>query len=297
MNETDLKKQYQHRDRVARAISTDGKFRASCVVNTSMVREAQRRHELNQISTLLLGRAMQAATLLSSFLKGEERVVLETMGNGIIKKIFAEALQVGEVRGYVDINPQPEMPEDALGIGLLRVTKVLYGKFEPVSGMVDLPKGNITTDLAYYLSQSEQIPSAVRLDMNVGEDNIIVSSGGLIVQALPGATEKEIIEVQNSIVELGEITALIESGYTVNEILRQAMPHDIEILSSTPVDFFCRCSLDRFKSIIVTLGIDEVRAMKESQQNELVCQYCNNHYYLSDSDFEEIINLQIAQKN
>ncbi|MBX7155829.1 MAG: Hsp33 family molecular chaperone HslO [Candidatus Kapaibacterium sp.] len=297
MTEAELKKVYQMRDRVARAITTDGKFRAAAITNTNAAKEAQRRHQLDPVASLLMARGLAAASLLSSFLKGEERIVVEAMGNGVIKKVFAEALQVGEVRGYVESNSKPDMPNEALGIGLFRVTKILYGKFEPVQGMVDLQRGNITTDLAYYLTQSEQIPSAVRLDVDVSDDNVIHASAGLIVQALPGATEAEIMHVQNSIIELGPISELARSGYKADDILRQAIPSEIEVLNNTPVDYFCRCSMDKFKSILATLGINEIQSMKDSDQNELVCQYCNNHYYLTEEDFTSIITQLKAQQN
>lgn len=297
MQESELKKMYQHRDRVARSITTDGKFRAAAIINTNAAREAKRRHNLDPVGAILLSRTLAAASLLACFLKGEERIVVEAMGNGAYKKIFAEALQVGEVRGYAEQNPQADMPDEALGIGLMRVSKILYGKFEPVSGVVDLQRSNITTDLAYYLTQSEQIPSAVRLDVKMNEADEIVTSAGLIVQAMPGAGEKEIMEVQNSIIELGSVAELAASGYTADEILHQVLPYDVEILNNTPVDFFCRCSLDRFKAILVTLGINEVQGMKNTGQNELICQYCNNHYYLSDDDFNALITQLKAKEN
>ncbi|MBL7998026.1 MAG: Hsp33 family molecular chaperone HslO [Candidatus Kapabacteria bacterium] len=297
MTERELKKLYQHRDRVVRGITTDGKFRVAVTLNTAIAQEAARRHNAEPAAALLLARALSGAALLSSFLKGEERIIVETMGNGVYKKIFAEALQVGEVRGYVEKNRAPAMLDDALGAGMMRVTKILYGKFEPVSGLVELRKGNITTDLAYYLTQSEQIPSAVRLDVRMDGDGAIQYSTGLLVQAMPGATDAEIMSVQNSIIEVGDICELAASGYGAEEIIKQVIPQDVEVLNNTPIDFYCRCSLDRFKSILVSLGLAEVENMHAAGHNELVCQYCNEHYTLSDNDFAELITQLRAQQN
>ncbi len=297
MDTNELKKMYMQRDRSARAITTDGKFRAAAIINTNTAREAMRRHQLDALSGLLLSRTLAAASLMASFLKGEERIIIELMGNGVVKKIFAEALQLGEVRGYVEHNSTPENTDTPLGIGLLRVTRVLYGKFEPVSGVVALQKANVTTDLASYLTQSEQIPSAVRLDVDMSESGEVFHSAGIIIQAMPDAGEAEIMKVQNSIIELGSLAELAAKGYQPDEILRQIMPSETEIINKTPVDFFCRCSLDRFKSILLTLGLGELQAMRSEGQRELVCQYCNNHYQLSDEDFDGLIEQLQAQRN
>ena len=39
----------------------------------------------------------------------------------------------------------------------------------------------------------------------------------------------------------------------------------------------------------MTLGLDEIKAMKNDGHNELVCQFCNKHYILDDNDFDKII--------
>lgn len=297
MNSHDTKQRLLHRDRSARAITTDGCFRAAAIINTQTVTDAQRRHATDPVASFLLGRALSAASLLATFLKGEERVSIELMGNGLFKKVFAEALQVGEVRGYVEANAHPEREKEPLGIGLLRVTRVLYGKFEPISGVVALQKANVSSDLSYYLTQSEQIPSAVRLDVNIDSTGIIQQSAGVMVQAMPGATEDEILKVQESLAALGSVADAAASGLTVEDILRKVMPGEIEIINKTPIDFFCRCSLERYKSILLTLGLEEIQSMYDAKQRELVCHYCNTAYTVSDADFEELLSQLRAQKN
>ena len=297
MTSDESKKHLLHRDRSARAITTDGAFRAAAIINTQSAREGVRRHNTDPLSSLLLSRSLAAASLLASFLKGEERVSIELMGNGVFKKIFAEAMQLGEVRGYVEVNPHPERNDEALGVGLLRVTRVLYGKFEPVSGVVALQKANVSSDLAYYLTQSEQIPSAVRLDVDMDENGSIRHSAGLIVQAMPGASETAIEMVHNNVLNLGSVALAAADGNSVDDILRRVMPGEIEIINRTPIDFFCRCSLDRYKSILLTLGAEEIRGMQEAGQNELVCHYCNKRYIISDQDFTELLEQLQARNN
>lgn len=297
-------KKFLQRDRVVRAITKDGHFRVAAVNLTHTAQTAQERHDLGPLAAVFLGRLMAGSALLSSFLKGEERIILEAMGKGPLARVYTEALQVGEIRGFVE-NPQATLDfsdasvtlGDALGVGLFRVTKVLYDHFEPVVGVVELIKGDISTDLAYYLTQSEQIPSAVMLDAKVDEEGKVESCGGLIVQAMPGAPEQDIVAIQENLRTVTPITDLLKVGYTPEEMMKVTIPMETEEINHARVDFFCRCSIDRFKSILLTLGIDELSSMKEMGQNELVCRYCNEKYEIPDEELEAMIEELRAQSN
>lgn len=289
----DIKKTYQHRDRVVRAMSGNGMFRIAVAKTTETTEQARIKHDLDPLLSYLLGKTLTSSILLSSFLKGEERVIVQAEGTGRVKLIFAEAMQVGEVRGFVVIDESQSMPaslSDALSSGFLKVSKILYEKQEPVTGIVELVRGDIASDLSYYFEQSEQIITAVNLGVTINDDGEIVHSGGIIVQAMPGAELSAIVEVQRSLEEMPPIEELLDSGYSPEEILRQAMPFPIEVVNNTPVDFFCRCSLERFMSKLLTLGKEELLSMQAEGQRELVCQYCSSSYELTDEHFSKLIN-------
>lgn len=303
MNE-ELKRKYLNRDRVVRALSKSGTIRIVVVKSTQTVLTAQEKHTLDPLSAHLLGKVLSAASLMASFLKGEERIVIQTEGSGIMQNICAEAMQVGEVRGYVRLQKGVENPLDhiehfheALGAGFLKVTKFRYNNYEPSTGIVELVRGDITSDLALYLTQSEQIPSGVRLDILHNDNGEIIESGGVLAQVMPGATDAEIEKLEMLMKELPHIGSLFQGHETPDDILKRILPDGFDTISTTPLDFYCRCSLERFKSVIQTLGIDEVRGMRSEGQNELLCQYCSTKYYLSENDFDEMILVLEAERN
>lgn len=294
----DIKKQWKQRDRVVRAITKDGMFRAAVIHNTKTVQTAQERHHLEPLRSLVLAKALTGVTLMASFLKGEERVVLSLEGDGMVSTVYAEALQVGEVRGYARLNKEPN-PEakSALGEGLIKVQRVLYGNFEPQTGIVELRRGDVSSDLGYYLTQSEQIPSAFIVDVEFGENDEIVTSAGLLVQAMPGAKPEQIFKVYDTLDYLERLSDFIHKGYTPEDILKQIMPGDVDIVGSSPIDFFCRCSLDKFKSMLLTLDYEEILGMEAEKQTELICQYCNAQYNLEAKDFAELKEQLLARRN
>lgn len=294
----DLKRQFKERDRVVRAISRNGLFRAAAVKTTAASRVAQERHQLDALGAVALGRALTASSLMASFLKGEERVIVEAEGNGPIAYVYAESLQIGEVRGYLRTHDAPD-PEAAslLGTGRMKVSRILFDNNEPVTGIVELKRGDISTDLSHYLTQSEQIPSVVVIDVDMNDDGTVQHAAGLIVQAMPGATPEDIFATYDAMTDLPRLAALLEEGCHPDDMLARVLPGEIEIVASTPVDFFCRCSMDRFKAALMTLGYEEIASMEQAGHNELICQYCNEHYYLSGDDFQELKSTLLAQRN
>lgn len=302
MNLEEVKKALQLRDRSVKVISKDGKFRAVCVKNTETAKSAQLNHKLDGIGALILGRALSGATLAASLLKGEERVVLEIDGSGELSKVFAEAMQIGEVRGFVDYRSksrkiESDNLEKVLGNGLLRVSRILYNTTEPIQGVVPIQKGDIATDLAYYYNQSEQIPSAVILDCSLDESEKITQSGGLLLQVMPGFNSNELEEVYEALRNSKPLTEYFENGLNPQQCLKEILPFEFDVINSTQVDFFCRCSKDNYISKLLTLGKEEVEDMKKSGQNELICRYCNKHYHLDESDFKTLETEFLARNN
>jgi molecular chaperone Hsp33 len=295
---------FLRRDRFTRVITNDGKFRSVVVNATKTSRTAQKNHGLDALSGYVLAQGLSVAAALASFLKGEERITLQFDGDGAVSSLFVESLQVGEVRGFV------RLAEDAaekvlsgsvasvLGRGMLKVSKILYGHFEPVLGIVAMPPETVAKTVAAYLSHSEQIPSAVIIDTFLDEhDGSILFSGALIVQSMPGALQEDIIGIENRIAGLPRLSVLADEGADAHEILRRVLGTGFDVLATSPVDFFCRCSLERFKTMLISVGIKEVSSMRSEGQNELVCQYCNKHYYLSDNDFDDMLALLKAKEN
>lgn len=297
MNEQELKKALRSRDRAFQYMTDNGHFRVAVLNNTKAVETARVRHGLSPLNTVLLGRVMSGASLLAMFLKGEERIVVEAMGNGPAEYVYAEAVQVGEIRGFVK-NPSADLDyskedvklSDGLGIGVLRVSRIQYEKEDPVTGTVELLRSDISTDLAHYLRQSEQIASAVVLDTAIAEDGSVEASGGLIVQAMPGASDEELEEMVNALSESNKVSELLINNFLPNEIAKMVIPVGLKEVKSRQVDFFCRCSLDRFKSKLMTFDKKDIQDMQAQGQNELVCHYCNEVYTLSTADFDDVIN-------
>lgn len=302
MDKAQLEKLYRERDRAVRVLSKDGKFRAVAIKNSISALTAQKRHNLPYIAAFLMARTMSAASSLAMFLKGDERIVVEAEGNGPVSRVLAEAIQVGEVRGFVNLAPDAgdrkiEDLSEAIGLGLFKVTRYLYNSNEPAHGVVPLQNGDIASDLSYYYHQSEQIPSAVILDVNFDDEGWIKQSGGIIVQAMPGATDEDNKAIYEALVKVTSLADYFEKGMHPLDVMKEVLPFDFELVKSSQVDFFCRCNKDNFISKLKTLGLKEIQEMRKDGHNELVCHYCNEKYHIEDEDFDKLEEELLANKN
>ena len=299
-----LKKEFQFKDRLIKGIATDGQFKVSVVKTTDVVQTAKENHNLSLLSTVLLGRALTAAMLLASELKGEERIKLRFEGSGPVGVIAAEANRVGEIRGYVQ-NPQAALdysqPDtelgDGLGVGLLTVSKILYNEAEPRTSTIQLVKGDIIADVAHFLAQSEQVLSAIQLDVSLTDNGNVKEAGGLMIQRMPEAEEETMTHLQESISELPPIASFFEDGKYIDDIMELAtVPYSVKELDRQPVDFFCRCSPKRFKNALSMLGYEDLKEM-EGESQEVVCNYCGDKMTIPQEEIKKLVKSARAKLN
>lgn len=285
-----------------KGISPEGYFKMSVVKTTDVVQSAKERHNLSPINTLLLGRTLTASLLLASELKGEERIRLRLEGDGPVGMVLAEANRTGEVRGYVqhplaNIDYGKDEIGAGLGAGTLSVSKMLYNEAEPRISTIELYHGDISTDVAHYLTQSEQIHSALLLHQTFKPDADVRQAGGLLLQRLPDAPEDVTDQLHERMLHFDSIATLLDEGVYIDEIMeRAAHPYQVKELARQPVHFFCRCSRDRFVTALSMLNYRELDEMKGERQ-EMVCHFCNESYTILPDEIGKLAENAQARMN
>jgi molecular chaperone Hsp33 len=279
-------------------MTQDGSIRALACVTTHLVDEACRRHGTYPTASAALGRALTGGALMGALLKSGQRQALKFEGNGPLKKIVVEAESNGVVRGYVGV-PTVNLPSrdgklDVAGAvgkeGFLRVTKDLRMK-EPYTGIVRLYSGEIAEDLAFYLVESEQIPSAVGLGVFVEPDGTVAAAGGFLIQSLPPANEAIIDKLAGHIKELPAISELLRSGKTPEDLLGLIFA-DIPFttLEKYVLAFRCSCSRERVEKALISLGLEDLASLLEQQeQTAVTCEFCHENYVFSREELERLL--------
>lgn len=302
--EMSLKEEFKFKDRLIKGIEVGGQFKISVVKTTEVVRTAQKNHNLSLLTTVLLGRTLTAAMLLASELKGEERIKIRIEGNGPVGSITAEANRAGEMRGYVQ-NSDAELdysdPKvtigDGIGIGLLTVSKILYDEAEPRTSTIQIVEGDILSDMAHFMAQSEQVLSAFLLDVGIDKNGEVDEAGGLLIQRLPDAEETVMTRLQDTVSQLPQISSMLSDRVYIDKIMsRASKPFSIKELDRQPVHFFCRCSPERFMNALSMLSYDDLKEM-EGESQEVVCHYCGNSLKISKQEIHKLAESAKARLN
>ncbi|ADG82950.1 Hsp33 protein [Thermincola potens JR] len=293
-------------DLMVRGVAAGGLIRACAAVTTGLVEEARVRHKTEPTATAALGRVLTGAALLTSGLKEHDTITLRVLGDGPLGAIVATADAHGNIRGYVQ-NPEVNLPPAGPGKldvglavgknGFLHITKDL-GLKEPYTGSVPLRTGEIGDDLAAYFLVSEQVPSAVNLGVLVNPDGTVQSSGGYLIQLMPGVKDEQIEEIENIIYSLQPISTLVSIGWGPRRILEEILGHlDFKQLEETELRFKCKCSRERLETVLISLGKEEIESILALEgEAEVKCHFCGEVYRFNRHELEKIKEAAVSLK-
>ena len=294
-------------DQFIKAITKNNDFRAFAVNGTNLVREAAQTHDTTRIASVVLGRGLLASTLMAqAVLKGEERLSIQLNGRGPIGNVVVEADAKGSVRGYVT-NPQLDVILNDAGQldvaqavghnGVLQVTKFApYAN--PYIGQSQLVSGEIGDDFTYYLAQSEQIPSAIGVSVYMNEDDTVGVAGGFLVQALPGATDASIDQLEKALANMRPLSDMLSDGYTPLDILEEIFGKgEVNILQTAGVGLAAEPPKSAYAKMLATLPAEEIKAMiDEDDGAEVVGKFSGKRYFFTATELREILK-QIEENN
>lgn len=240
---------------------------------------------------------------MGALLKSGQRAALKFEGNGPLGKILVEAQSTGAVAGVVG-NPAVDLPlrngridvAGALGrAGFLTVTKDLRLK-QPYQGTVQLVSSEIGEDLAYYLTDSEQIPSAVGLGVSLDQDGTVAAAGGFLIQSLPPGDEGAIELLLERIAGLPPLAEHFRGGGTPEQLLDrlfEGIPY--EVIEKRVVAFHCTCSREKGEQALLAQDRETLREMAEQEGGAAVnCAFCGEVWNFSAGELIRLADRSVA---
>ena len=285
-------------DGLMRALAYDGQVRVSAVICTDAVEIARQRHDAFPTAIAALGRTMASTLLLSWGLKGEGNITLRIFGDGPLGGVIVTGDAHGNIKGYAQ-EPQAHLPLNArgkldvggaIGKGDLYITKDI-GLKEPYTGSVPLVTGEIGDDVASYLMSSEQTPSVVSVGVLVNPDYSVAAAGGIIIQAMPGAEDAVLDDLEAKLQHARAVSGLINEGADIRGIIQNYLPDvEVQFLEEKPIQWHCNCSMERISGLLKSIGIEEMEDMLEKDgETEVVCHFCNSHYHFDRAALEAML--------
>lgn len=245
---------------------------------TSVAQTAIEKHETLPLASLTLATAIVTFAPLA-VMKKQGKVSTFFEFNGPLKNISVQSNAEGDIRALIG---NPKTPTDfddkdpnaipiKVGTGEVGSLKVIHQYLDNTfGGEVKMANGDMVTDLAFYLDQSEQINSAVVADVRMKDKFTLEKAVSVIFQMLPGHTEEDIIWVENFI-KNNKLSKNSNEEY-INKI-------DGKILDTKEVRWNCGCTKEQMKKLIELIEPQERKEIiEEIGFIEIICNFCNTKY-------------------
>ncbi len=273
----ELREYFAERDYMVIAVPKEEPARVYTLKASKTIDTARKIHALDDEETEALGSVMVSALLLTSLVKhaSNQKVLVKVSGLLDGKRIVAEADGKGRVRGLIETSGD----EDSS----LTVIKEL-GMGTPYTSIVPLQGKDMTSNLSFYLSQSEQIPSGVRVEVSVDEGGEIYG-GGFLLQTLGGITKKVLDILDERTLTVPRITELLKEGERPEDIATVLLKDlDPSLIGLKEIEYYCPCSEEIARASLLSLGEEELKELTMEGPAEVTCRFCGRVYRFSISD-------------
>jgi len=233
---------------------------------------ALRAHVLPEPAARITGELVALGALLGTALKLDGRLTIQTKGDGPLDLVTADYYGADEnrdrgVRGYARLDAERFAALEALAFDKLAGKGALAITIEPRSGgktyqgIVELSQDGIGASTEIYFSQSEQLPTVIRLAAAplyvAGDPNPHWRAGGLMLQMTPEAakhgndTRSDDWDRLSLLLRTVEDIELVDTSLKPETLLWRLFHEDeVRVQPPEPVIFRCDCDTSRITQIL-----------------------------------------------
>ena len=288
---------YPDKDSLLRLMLNDGEVRVMMVRTTRMTQEAADIHQASDTATAAIGRVLPVCAMMGGLMKEEEgRLTVTIAGDGAGGRVTC-GVQANHLKISVG-NPQVELPRhqddrfDVAGFigrqGQIVVVKDFKGG-EPFSSISHLVSGELGEDFVHYFTVSEQVPSLVALGC-LNQDGVVLSSGGILIQAMPGCSDKTIAELELRIPFYANISREIYDRSLRQLATSWFLDFKPKILGEEEISLQCDCSREKMRRALAALGRADLQDMLDTgEPAQLTCHFCREKRSFTPDDIRTIL--------
>ncbi len=264
----------------------------------SVLEEVLSAHDYPAPITHLLGEALVLGTLMGGLLKGEAaQMTLQAQTQGGIVRLLVCDYRAGAVRGYADFDAErlanlganPSL-SSLFGEGYLAITFETEGR-QRYQGIVPLEGDSLAEACESYFSQSEQIPTLIRVASRASAGGRMAA--GLLVQHLPDGEEgRERLHARLDHPDW-EHVAILAGTIGHDELLDPALSleaiawrlfheeEEVRVQRGAALSRGCRCSAAHYETIIARFPPEEQAEMRGPDGAIAVdCAFCSKTFAL-----------------
>lgn len=234
----------------------------------------------------LLGEMTATTLLLAGNLKQPGRLTIQLRGSGALSLLVIDCNEQLQIRGMAKCTAAIEAgaASELLGDGQLQLALDMASMREPYQSIVPLAGDSIAEIFEHYLAQSDQQPA--RLFLAASQDG----AAGLFLQRLPTAEQRDAdgwtrIEALAATVKPTELLSLPADEL----LLRLFGDETVRLFAARPVAHNCPEDWDKVRSMLLSLGREEVYAALHEQGEVLIKDdICNREYRFDAQAIDEL---------
>ncbi|PLK22924.1 molecular chaperone Hsp33 [Porphyrobacter sp. TH134] len=256
-------------------------------------------HDYPAPITHLLGEALVLGVLMGGLLKGDAaQLTMQAQTQGGIVKLLVVDYRAGAVRGYADFDGERLATLGAnpsltalFGEGYLAITFETEGN-QRYQGIVPLEGDSLAEACESYFSQSEQIPTLIRVASRAGANGR--TAAGLLIQHLADGEEgRERLHVRLDHPDWDHV-AVMAGSISHNELLDPELSlegiawrlfheePEVRVQPGAALSRGCRCSAAHYEAIIARFPAEEQGEMRGADGVIAVdCAFCSRSFALA----------------
>lgn len=252
------------------------------------------RHGYPPVINRLLGELLSAVALLTDTVKLDGILSIEVRGQGVLSLLMAESNPGGELRAIARLADGTDLPDDDQGFRDLVGDGHIVITLDPkegnrYQGIVALEHDSLAECLEAYFTQSEQLPTFLRLTSDGRR------TGGLLLQRLPDESMNQDDDAWERSVHLARTLRSDELLELDQREVLYRLYHEetVRVFEPKPLRFGCTCSRARIGEALLSLGESELReVLAEQGEIETQCHFCHTHYRFGEAEVEALLTVQ-----
>ncbi len=259
-------------DPLIRFLLPEAKARGALIHAEQIVATGAHIHGLHGELATLFGEVLIGSILLLSIGKGGVRQVLQLDGeHGAVRRLLAESRR-GAVRGHLITTDEKQAAKTPHGLHRWLGSRILcstvrdLGFGTPYVSTIQHDGDFLSDHLLHYLRQSVQVEAEI----------IIRNRTGLLIEAMPGATDRDWKAVLRC---LGSIPDEAFSSGNTPVIAEGLAALGYREVGVDHYGYRCSCDAGEMARKIAALPPEQISELLDEQGKVSVqCQYCGNSY-------------------
>lgn len=283
-------------------------------------------HNYPEPVSRMLGEALALTAMIGAALKFEGRFTLQAQSKGPVRLVVADYETPdadhphGRLRGYAQMDDERvadaiasgrSSTGDLLGEGYLALTIDQGADMERYQGIVTLDPAGLSESAHEYFASSEQVATTMHMAAGPlflrdadGRARTTWRAGAIMIQhiaregGLTGYRETDEPHEPTSDEENWNRATILLNTVEDHELLDPSLAptrllfrlfHEDGVRAFAPVhvDFACRCSVERTRSVLGSFDDEEIEEMVKDGIVEVKCEFCSEVYRFSPEDLKE----------